>query len=264
MRKIFLNDSLEKEFQEDGVVQIPMLTSEELNYFATQYSDSYDLAKDVFHSTMFIKDPQYRKKTDEMIRGVMCEKLNKLIIDYRLLFCNFIVKQSSSESSVGIHQDWNFTSPDHTSLNIWIPLVDIDELTGTFYALKGSHKTFQNIRYTPYADNAYKDIEQYILERSTAYHPKAGEAIVYNGALVHYSRPNISGRLRVVIGMALIPKEAPNLHYYKRNTENSILEVYEANEAFYNSFDFYEEPKGVKKVAEISDYKSLPSGKDLQ
>ena len=263
MGRIFFDESLDTQFKDDGVVTILMLSIEEVEYLASAYAKEHDTKKGVFHSTMFIDDAQYRREVDKRIRAVLTKKINSVIIDYRLLFGNYIVKQSSTESAVGIHQDWNFTTPEFTSLNIWIPLVDIDEHTGTFYALKGSHKTFHNIRYTPYADHAYIQIEDIILTRSTPFHLKAGEAIIYNGAIVHYSKPNVSPQPRIAVGMALIPNAAPNLHYYKRSAEN-ILEVFEVDESFYNSFNFFDEPKGVRKIGEVTEYQGLPSRQDLQ
>jgi ectoine hydroxylase-related dioxygenase (phytanoyl-CoA dioxygenase family) len=263
MTKIFFDESLDTQFKDDGVVTLPILCGEDIELLASTYAREHDIKRDIFHSTMFIDDPQYRSEIDKRIRAVMTPKINSLLIDYRLLFGNYIVKQSSTESAVGIHQDWNFTTPEFTSLNIWIPLVDIDEHTGTFYAFKGSHKIFHNIRYTPYADHAYAEIEDIILSRSTPFHLKAGEAVIYNGAIVHYSKPNVSSQPRIAIGMALIPNAAPNLHYYKRSLEN-ILEVFEVDESFYNSFNFFDEPKGVRKISEIKEYQGLPSRQDLQ
>ena len=263
MSSVFFDESLQHIFERDGIVSLPMLDEAEVDFFLSSSTGEYDIAKDVFHSTMFVHDVEYRKKTDQRIRSVMAPKVNKLLVDYRLLLGNFIIKQSSPDSGVGIHQDWNFTSPDFTSLNIWIPLVDIDDSTGVFYALKGSHKTFQNIRYTPYANNGYKKIEEYIMNHATPYRIKAGEAIIYNGAIVHFSQPNVSGSIRVAIGMALIPQEAPSLHYYKREINQRALEIYETDEAFYTRFDFFDEPRGVRKIDELLDYKELPSLRDL-
>jgi ectoine hydroxylase-related dioxygenase (phytanoyl-CoA dioxygenase family) len=186
-----------------------------------------------------------------------------VLSNYRLLFSNFIVKEPFADTKVNIHQDWNFTSPDHVSINIWIPLTDITASTGLFYALKGSHRSFQNIRYTPMAPDTYTDIENYIKEKSTAFQVKAGYALIYHGALVHYSGSNISGSVRMAVGGALIPAAAPNLHYYKRWGKGQAIEIYEVDNNFYHGFDFYQEPKGVNKIGELASSPALPSLNDL-
>ncbi len=261
---IFFSSSLESQFENDGIVRVPLLNNAEVESLLHVYEDISDGISDKkFHSTMFIGNPDYRKRTNDEIRKVILGKVNSVVSGYKMLFANFIVKESSAETKVGIHQDWNFTSPDFVSINIWIPLIDIDEKTGLFHALLNSHKTFQNIRYTPYDDNAYSKLRNFIYENSTSFLVKAGEAVIYHGGLVHFSDPNLSGRSRVAVGAAMIPNRAPNLHYFKRNGQKDKLEVYEVNETFYNSFNFFEEPKGVKKIKEIISGTGMPSITEL-
>lgn len=211
-----------------------------------------------FHSTMFFPNESYRKEASAGIQQILGSTLDKILPGYRVLFANFIVKEASPDTAVGIHQDWNFTTPEFPSYNVWIPLVDIDKTTGLFYALHGSHKTFTNIRYTPYPTDAYAHLEVQIREKSTPYAIPAGTALVYHGGLVHYSGPNLSGKQRLAIGCALIPKHAPNVHYYRPTQNAGYLEVYSVNETFYHSFNFNEAPKSVIKSDEIPLAQGIP------
>jgi ectoine hydroxylase-related dioxygenase (phytanoyl-CoA dioxygenase family) len=264
MTTVFSDTSNQATFETEGVIQVPFLSNAEVAALTEIYQTQFGGASDrAFHSTMFVNNALYRKRADEAIRAVIQTKLKKLLVGQRLLFANFIVKESSSDTAVGIHQDWNFTTPECRSLNVWIPLVDINETTGLFYALRGSHRSFENIRYTPYPPDLYQPISDYVTSHATAYQPKAGEAIVYDGAVVHFSSPNTSGRIRIAIGMALIPEGAPCVHYYRRDMTSTVLDVYETNEAFYQRFNFFDEPKGVAKIGELSAYKQLPSVEDL-
>jgi len=261
----FYSESLLQSFKKDGIVKTTLLDEAEIAALLSLYHEtSQGISDRKFHSTMFVKDAEYRKTTNEGIRHIITDKINTVVGDYKMLFANFIVKETDADTRVGIHQDWNFTSPEFTSLNIWIPLVDIDESTGLFYALKGSQHTFHNLRYTPYEDDRYRELEPFILEESTPFSLKAGEALIYDGALVHFSDPNLSGMLRIAIAVVMIPAAAPNLHYYKRDKEKNKVEVYEVSEAFYNSFDFFDEPKGVRMINEIEQYAAMPVLDDLQ
>lgn len=257
--KIFHSEILNDLFESDGIVQVPFLSMEEVNSLISFYlRTSNSISERKFHSTMFINSAGYRKQIDTGIRELILERINAQVDNYRVLFCNFIVKEPSIETNVGIHQDWNFTSPEFTSINVWIPMVDITVHTGLFYALKGSHKSFKNIRYTPLENNAYANLEEFIRKNSASFEVKAGNALFYHGSLVHYSDPNTSTGLRIAVGAALIPQMAPNLHYYKRDAKSKMLEVYEVDDCFYHSFNFFEEPRGVKKIAELDDYESYP------
>ncbi|MES2619988.1 MAG: phytanoyl-CoA dioxygenase family protein [Bacteroidota bacterium] len=256
---VFYSEALQQQFDADGIVSVPLLSNAEmlslLNFYETTSAGTTDRK---FHSTMFSSDAAYRKKIDEGIRKIVMEKINRVVNYYRILFANFIVKEPSVDTRVGIHQDWNMTAPEITSINVWIPLVDINEQTGLFYALKGSHGTFRNIRYTPYEDNAYAELENYILDNSTSFEVKAGSALIYHGGLVHFSEPNRSNALRIAVGCAMIPEGAPNLHFYKRDKNKKHLEVYKVSEEFYHCFNFLDEPKGVLKIDEIEAYETLP------
>lgn len=257
---VFFSEVLQKQFDADGIVSVPLLSNSEILALLSFYeTTSAGISDRKFHSTMFISDATYRKKIDDGIRAIVLQKINRVVNYYRILFANFIVKEPSADTRVGIHQDWNMTSPEITSINVWIPLVDITEQTGLFYALKGSHHTFRNIRYTPYEDNAYAELEKHILDNSTSFEVKAGEALIYHGGLVHFSEPNRSNALRIAVGCAMIPEGAPNLHYYKRDKDKKQLEVYKVSEEFYHRFNFFDEPKGVLKVDEIEAYETLPA-----
>jgi hypothetical protein len=257
-------DEMQKALAEDGIVNIPLLSESEIDELRSAFHEtSENISERKFHSTMFVNDADYRKSVDEKIRKIILPKIQNHFSDYRMLFANFIVKESSSETGVDIHQDWNFTSPEFISFNIWIPLIDINQQTGLFHALRGSHRTFQNIRYTPYKENAYAGLRDFILKNADEFYVNAGSALIYHGALVHFSEPNISNRPRIAVGCSLIPKQASNLHYYKRFTDKKVLEIYEVNDAFYNKFDFFDEPKGVTKVGELNNYPELPALNEL-
>jgi hypothetical protein len=261
---IFFSASLQQIFNDDGILKVELLNEEEITLLYKLYGNlSKQNFNSKFHSTMFSNNPIFRKETDAAIRKIILPKINNLLNGYKLLFANFIVKEPSAETRVGIHQDWSFTSPEHTSVNIWIPLIDINEQTGLFYALKGSHHLFTNIRYTPYENDRYKEIENYVLTNSSTFRIQAGEALIYHGATIHYSDPNISESERIVVGGALIPANAPNFHYYKRDENLSELDVYEVNNEFYHSFNFFNEPEGVNKLRTIKIQARMPSAQEL-
>jgi hypothetical protein len=259
----FFTDQEQEKFDTDGVIQVQFLSAEEVEYLTTLYITLFNQSPDQsFHSTMFVGNVDYRRKIDCSIREIVRPKLGEKIKEHRLLFTNYIVKEARGSTSVGIHQDWSFTPPPADSINFWIPLVDINQKTGLFYALKGSHKTFKNIRYTPYEVDAYKTTSEYIARNATGFSVKAGDALFYHGATVHYTEANTSGSIRLAIGGVLIPEEETNVHYYK-NPQTSLLEMYEVDEAFYHRFNFFNKPEGVRLIQEITDYPSPPQLSDL-
>jgi len=264
-QRTFFSDSLQESFDREGIVGVPLLDKEDIEFLHLLYSTTApEMSDRKFHSTMFVDNADYRKQTSESIRQLIIDKINKVVSGYRMLFANFIVKEADTQTSVGIHQDWNFTSPEFLSINIWIPLVDINAQTGLFHALKASHHVFQNLRYTPYEEDRYRHLESFILRESSPYAVRAGEALIYDGAMIHFSDPNLSASQRVAIGAVMIPEGAPNRHYYKRDRNKDSVEVYEVDEAFYHGFDFFNEPKGVKKISDLDIYNRVPRLEDVK
>jgi hypothetical protein len=261
---IFTSDTLQELFDRDGIVNTPLLSPEDIAALNVLYNTIPKKNADLdFHSTMFVDDTAYRMQVDAGIKNIILPRLQEVVRNYRMPFANFIVKEPKDNTSVGIHQDWHFTAPEYTSINIWIPLVDITEQTGLFYGLKGSHQTFNNLRYTPYENNRYTALKEYILSNSTPFAVKAGSALIYHGAMVHFSDPNRSDALRIAVGGAMVPEGAPSLHYFKRDANKAGVEVYEVNNAFYHSFDFLGEPKGVRMIEELQHYSKMPALNDL-
>jgi hypothetical protein len=260
----FHNKSHEQLFSTEGILDIPFITKLDVELLLQLYHQTpKDNLDNRFHSTMFFDSVDYRKKTSSAILAILGNKIENLLLDYHVLFANFIVKEPNGDTSVGIHQDWSFTSPEYLSLNIWIPLCDINEQTGLFYGLKQSQKVFKNIRYTPYENDRYSALEPIIRANSTAYKINAGSALIYDGALVHYSDSNRSNQSRIAIGIVIIPKLAPNFHYYKKNINEKCVEIYKVNDSFYTTFDIFKKPENVTKFGELSDYPGLPSALEL-
>jgi ectoine hydroxylase-related dioxygenase (phytanoyl-CoA dioxygenase family) len=264
MNRVFIDDNLQQQFERDGIVSIQLLSVEEIEVLKKSYAEIENDFSDLnFHSTMFSTNPAYRQRVSAVISNAISNKLKAILYNYKILFANYIVKEPNPNTAVGIHQDWSLTDESKfTSVNVWCPLIDINKQNGVFFGLKGSHITFNNVRYTPYEDNAYEGLVDYITSNSEGYELKAGQAVIYHGGLVHYSHPNNSTERRIAIGSALIPEGAVNLHYYKPQ-ESEKLEVYAVNEEFYNGFDFFKAPQGVTVIDTISQYRDLDKVKAL-
>ena len=72
---------------------------------------------------------------------------------------------------------------------------------------------------------------------------KAGEAIVFNHATLHFSYPNKSETPRLVAIVDLIPEEAKHLHYF--GDEDGKVHAYEIGDDFWvdqNPFTLYKAP----------------------
>ena len=244
-RLIFRDTSLEKKFERDGFVILPFLSSNELQAL----TQSYQLleappANQGFHSTMMSDNEALRKKVDEEIKSKLSACVSGLLKGYKILFANFIVKESVAQSEVGVHQDWTYANEDlFSTVNFWIPLTTVSDTNGPLYIVSGSHRLPTSIRFTPYQTPPWKNLFEKIKSMGIKCEVKPGEAVLYHPAVLHFSPPNLSGTPRVAVGMVSIPKEATPLHYYKNeNSQIEELEKYEVNPEFFYSFEIDKKP----------------------
>lgn len=251
MRRIFLDDYQEDLFRQQGYIIQPFLAEEEVeeltNYY---YANQHQEADSEFHATMGVDDAHYREQIDNKIKAVSKSKTAKYLSSYRILFSNFIIKESGNDSDVGVHQDWSYMNDtEGTSVNVWVPLVDTDESNGCLYVWPGSHRFSSNVRYTPYGDVQGKEV---VVENAMPVRAKKGEAIIYQSGIFHFSGVNMSGKTRPAIGMVCIPEEAHSYHYFKvQENGHSKIEAYQVDTSFYYHYVLNQQPTGYPKVKEL-------------
>ncbi len=92
-----------------------------------------------FHADMFSSDLSYRQSVFETISRTLMPVLNQILPGYEICIANFIVKEAGADSSeVGLHQDWSIVDATrHRSVNIFIPLTDVNSRTAVSMFLTG-------------------------------------------------------------------------------------------------------------------------------
>ena len=177
---VFKNPEYAESLIKDGVVKIPFLSVEqlsELNDFYVEMHPNDDLPAlyDGIHMTIWHSDLAYKLKVRDTIKQIISDAFEENFINYRALSQQFIIKKQGSETTFPIHQDWAIVDEEkYFSLNIWIPLHDVDERNGAMWIVKGSHKIGNTIRgagilfpnYQPYLD----ELKPYM----TSFNMKAG------------------------------------------------------------------------------------------
>lgn len=258
MSRILNTLEADRVFRKEGIVQLPLISKSlaaQLQFFFNSMNGNLELG---FHSTMFHPDPAYRKEVMSVLSEILHLPLKDLLPDYRILFANYILKRGGGGNKVGWHQDWSMTDEEiKPSVNVWIPLTDLSMERGGFFAWKGSHLFSRNIRYTPYPEDAYTAVEEMAWENAEEFYPAAGDALVYDGRILHASGPNLHPEPRLAVGVALVPESQPAYHFYCR-TDGS-LHRYESSTDFYYDLNLYSEPEaaGTPVVSEVIGFETL-------
>ena len=272
MRKTFSDQQLEARFQEDGYVQIPFLSEDEIETLKKAYFDTleesgghlgpedekYSSKEEITYDFTFIdKNTKYKEKVFEIITRAFETHVNDYLEAYEPIIANFIRKKTDG-GEVPLHQNWAFVN-EHTcaSVSIWCPLVDSSKENGTLQVVPGSHKRFGEVR-GPMIKSELHGIQKDIISRyMVPLETKAGHAVVLDDSIVHYSSPNKTAGLRLAIQLILIPKEEKSIHFHMDLAKDRTkVEVLEVDKSFYMQFNPWKKP--MNDIPRIKSFKYTP------
>ena len=244
MHPVFKDPSLQKKFDIKGYVLLSSLLSkadiDSLTELFLKFRSEY---KEPFHTSHFSTDTVYKKMVHDAISSIVFPKAESYLYNYRPLFGNFMVKKPNPTFSLDMHADWTYVDEENfQSVAIWVPLIDVDAENGCLGIIEGSHKVTNNIR-GPLIRQSSRDIEGEWEKRYGKLLPmKAGNAIIYSHALLHYSHPNKTDRIRPAINLSLAPVEAPIIHYCFPEGATEI-ELYKVTDSeFYIQYNHFQRP----------------------
>jgi hypothetical protein len=165
-----------------------------------------------FHASFLDSNLDYRRRSHERIRELFQPRLDEILVDYEILIAGLFVKQPGT-GAVPLHFDWSMIeAPDDIGLNVWCPLVDVDAGNGALHLVEGSQRLLRHIGapHTPIYCSGYDAV---VMERSTMVPLEAGEALIYDNTILHWSPVNRSSQPRPVIAMNCIPRRARPVFY---------------------------------------------------
>lgn len=267
MRKVFKQESLQVELDKKGYACIPFLSKEEVDTLIKGYFEllperggnllgeetDFATAESVTYDFTFIdRSVDYKQKVFDRITEIFMPRISTILEDYKPIIANFIYKKPEG-GEVPLHQNWAFVDEEkYTSVSIWCPLVDSNTDNGTLQFVDGSHKRYGQWRgpMVPWELESIKD--QIIQKHLTPIDRKAGEAIVLDDSVIHYSNINYTQGLRLAIQLILIPAEAPSIHYHMNPKEDAEkIQMIEVDRNFFMGFNPWMKPKNTKDIKNI-------------
>ncbi len=268
MRNVFKQDELQNQFDKAGYVIVPFLSADEVAQLRQAYFDTLafrggnitgedvttvDIKERITYDFTFIdKSIEYKQKVFDIITQAFKTRTDHYLAGYKPIIANFIYK-SENDGEVPLHQNWAFVDESrYTSVSVWVPLVDSNEQNGTLQMVNGSHKRFGQIRgpLVPWElDDIKNDIIQHYL---TPMNVEAGQAVILDDSIVHYSNINRTNDLRLAIQLIMIPEDAVSIHYhYDLEPGKHEVKVWEVNQDFYMSFNPWKIPDHVKTIGTL-------------
>lgn len=268
MRRVLNNDELEAKFQKDGYVCVPFISPKEVaelkqKFFDTLPDSGGQITADetgvensrlvTYDFTFIDKNPEYKRQVFDIITAFFKPHMDRLLHNYKPVIANYIRKQSDT-GEVPLHQNWAFADERKCcTVSIWCPLVDSTIENGTLQVVPGSHKRFGEVRgpMIPWElDNIKREIiDKHLIPLET----KAGDCVILDDSIVHYSALNKTNDLRLAIQLICIPAEFPSIHYHMDpSVSMNRVDVLEVDVDFYMQFNPWKKPGNVKRIATIN------------
>lgn len=250
MPPIFHDTALDAQFERDGYVRVPMLNADEIAALREAFRQVGDPQAGFFCSVQGLTG-QARQFIYERIAAVMRPHVARVLRDYRLCLGSFMSKAAADPNSrLAMHQDWSFASePERRAVHFWAPLADVGLDNGCLAVVPGSHKLALPLR--SYADQTrFAGVLPLLVEKYTVELPMpAGDVILFDGGLVHGSRPNHLSEVRVAVSAISVPAADRVTHCYLRSPDE--LELFDVPDEFFWSYQIGERPTGVPCVATV-------------
>lgn len=260
MRPVFTDPQLQATFDELGYAPIKGFLSkaevEELKqaYFDTlperggsMLSEETDLDTDAaitYDFTFIDRNWEYKQLVFDLITEKFSRIYPQYLDNYKPIIANYIRKEKDA-GEVPLHQNWAFVDErKYTSVSIWVPLVDSNEENGTLQFVDGSHKRYGEFRgpLVPWELEGIK--ENIIADHLTPAIAEAGDCVVLDDSVVHYSAINKTGGLRLTIQLIMIPEEATAIHYHlPPEGDRKTITVYEVDRDFFMKFHPWLKPE---------------------
>lgn len=238
--EVFLSAEDADRLSKDGVIKISLLDETALSKIISLYKSANQSGQpssffDGIHMTIWDQNTEYKTAIRENLEQLLMPYFDKYFTNYRAISQQFIVKLPGNNTTFPVHQDWSIVNErDYFSLNIWIPLHDVDETNGAMWIVKGSHRLDQPVRGAGSLFPNYFPLLEEMKPYMTSFPMKAGEALIFYHSTIHGSPQNLSNEPRLTVQVSLLPKEAPMEIYFQPPGSKSI-EVHHPED----NFNFY-------------------------
>ena len=243
---ILKDEKMQQRLNKDGYILLDFFNLKEVAQLQTIFDELHQNRTDIPYNQLYTclhnPDAAYRKQMHERLSELCKQQLDKYFTEIKNTTFTFQIKGIGPESELYVHQDWSFTdeSKGFYTYTFWLPLVESNTNNGTVSVLPGSHRYLREIRganINPVFDHLRKQLINYLKPLTV----RAGQMLLFDSALLHYSSANLSDKIRVSIMTNLMRKEA-ELFLYFRNKENpEMVDEYHVPDDFFMRYEKFKE-----------------------
>ena len=212
--KLFRNDGLQKQFNEEGFVVLDYGETDSLEELIRNGNFENVNGLNATHYTGKYPD---NKENNDSIFALSDNFLSENFENFKKIIAHFVLKTNNPNARFDLHQDWCVVDESqYQTAHVWIAMQDTNEENGGLFVLPKSHRFFNNIRSgslgIPFVSlSSELDLMCYRVEL------RKGQAVVYNPALFHGSFANKTKNVRNAALLAITNTDAPLLYYHADN-----------------------------------------------
>ncbi len=218
---IFVDPDVQHDFDRDGYAVIRLLSPERAAAVVAalpsircgkDFTPNSSKLDHAYHVSLLDPDLAYRDAAWALVQDALRDPLDSVLTGYRMLTGGLLVKPAGAVS-LPMHRDWTMLPDvDQVALNVWCPLIDVDENNGGLALLPGSHRLVPNVE-AAHVRPFFADYGDLLAHLSVSLPLAAGEAVIFDYRTIHGSRANRSAQPRPVISSACIPADGQAVTY---------------------------------------------------
>ena len=213
VRRALRDPDLERTMAAQGYVVVPLLAADEIARLRALFERTHPQPAEGFATDFERLDPASRVLVEEEAAPLWAEHLPGLLDDYRIFMTSFLAKWPGQGSGLSLHQDWTYIDERRgRSVAFWVALDDVGPAIGNgpLCVVPGSHLLADTYR-GPATEQWFSPWLDELARAAVPLTVPAGHAVLIDARLIHWSPPNGSGRLRLALAGAAVPREAPLL-----------------------------------------------------
>jgi hypothetical protein len=211
----FCEPALEARFREVGYVVVDLLTPQTTADLGRVCEKHHDAPTTTWNSDFFSDSPAVKAEVSEAIEGAFVPPLDQLLCGHKPLLTNFVVNWPGPDGGLPLHHHSSVIDERyHRSVVVWCALGDAVEDNGTLHVVERSHR----VPLGPWSEGRpdwFADRSDDLLDRHlTSVSVQAGQALIFDNALLHCSFPNVTEAPRRTAVAVVTPNGVP-LRYYQ-------------------------------------------------
>jgi hypothetical protein len=244
MRQIQISDALiASELDSSGYVVVPGLDETTVKGLCRSIYEEIRFAcpEKVNYNTGADLTGSVRGRAFECIASAFAPVLDRYFQSYECIVGILFVKRPSAvlAGQIQLHCDPTLL-PDESRqrhINIWAPLIDVDEKNGALCLVPGAHKVFAPV-HSFSVPSQFARIADTVMEYGRCVPMKAGDALIFDNRMPHFSRQNLSSFDRPAAILSIVPSESEFISLFGGAGGEFPIEVYRQPSSWYENTEW--------------------------